>query len=190
MVSNCSICERLEGINYLQMIARVSNQFNQLLFGTEINGIWLIFKWKWHAGCFFLNQTHLSVIEILLNNSGQHQAFQLSLSSAQRKTCEIRDVGSKTWLFRNKWAFACQKMKWHRNGEIISPLGYVTWEEEGVGEGGTNCCQANVMLIICGAGICEALISFNETCPSSPCRYFTLSELDNKTLHRCSMSLL
>lgn len=77
--------------------------------------------------------------------------------------------------------------RWNDTVMVRLFLRLATWRGGG---GGTNCCQANVMLIIYGAGICEASISFNKTCPSLPWRYFTLSELDNKTLHRCSMSLL
>lgn len=45
MVSNCGACKRLESINHLQMIARVSNQFIQRLCGMEISSVWVAFRW-------------------------------------------------------------------------------------------------------------------------------------------------
>lgn len=75
-----------------------------------------------------------------------------------------------TWLCGSKQVFVCWKLKWQNDGEISLCL--TTWRGRT-----SNCRQGNVVLVTC-----EALSLNTIGSGKTAGWYFTLSELDDKTL--------
>lgn len=137
MVSICASCERLEGINYLQMIARVSNQFNQWLDGNQ--QLLAHFQMDIFFILFFIINTFIGDWNI---------ANWLRSASTVTSCMYYRgpwnpDVGSKMWQTVIIWKQTSILFVWRQRG-TITRLHF---------QGALICCHTNTTSIIYKAAI-------------------------------------